>query len=169
MVKPATKPFVSRAANLQEAMAAIGRLPSILTQAIQLWGRVEIIVQKHEPKRSTDQNRLQRLWCKEAGQQGDCEAEWYRGYCKYHFGLGILCRDSEDYRNACKQVLGSLSYEQCIALMMEPHDYPVTRAMNKKQKTEYLDSCWQHFTGLGFRLTDPGLKGINANEYREVA
>jgi hypothetical protein len=169
MNKPTNKPFVSRAANLQEALAAIGRLPSVLTTAIQQWGHVEIVVQKHEPRRSLDQNRLQRLWCKEAAEQGDCDSEWYRGYCKYHFGLKVLCRDSEAYRNACKQVLGSLSYEQCIALMMEPHDYPVTRAMTKKQKTEYLDLCWQHFTGQGFRLTDPNLKGFSPTDYREVA
>lgn len=169
MGKPADKPFVSRASTIAEALAAIGRLPSVLTQAIQQWGQVEIVVQKHEPKRSLDQNRLQRLWCKEAAQQGDCDAEWYRGYCKYHFGIAILCRDSDAYRDACKRVLGSLGYEQRIELMMEPHDYPVTRGMTKAQKTEYLDRCWQHFTSLGFRLTDPALKGINPNDYREVA
>lgn len=167
MSKP--KPYISRAGTLQEALAAVARLPAIITEAISQWGAVEIVVRKREARRSLDQNRLQRLWCKEAGEQGDCDAEWYRGYCKYHFGLAILCRDSEEYREACKRVLGSLSYEQRIELMMEPHDYPVTRGMTKSQKTEYLDRIYQHFTGLGFRLTDPGLKGLDASQYREAA
>lgn len=167
MSKP--KPYISRAATLQDALAAVAKLPGIISRAIGDWGEVEIIVRKREKARSLDQNRLQRLWCREAGDQGDMTAEQYRGHCKYHFGIAILCRDSEDYRAACKRVLGNLNYEQRLELMQEPHDYPVTRGMTKAQKAEYLDRCWEHFTGLGFRLTDPGLKGINAGEYREAA
>ena len=163
------KPYISRASTLQDALAAVGRLPGVMTTAIQEWGEIEVVVRKREPRRSLDQNRLQRLWCREAGEQGDMTAEEYRGYCKYHFGIRILCEGSDDYRRACKAVLGGLNYEQCIALMMEPHDYPVTRGMTKTQKTQYLNRIWEHFTGLGFRLTDPGLKGIGPDQYREVA
>lgn len=165
MSKP--KPYVSRASTLQDALAVVSRLPSVIAQAIQQWGEVEVIVRKREKARSIEQNKLQRKWCKEASEQGDMTAEQYRGYCKYHFGLAILCRDSEEYRDACKRVLGALTYEQRIELMMEPHDYPVTRGMTKRQKTEYLDLCYQHFTGLGFRLTEPTLRGYD--DYREVA
>jgi hypothetical protein len=161
------KPYVSTVATMHDTLSAIAKLPGIIDKAIRQWGQVDITVKKHEPKRSLDQNRLQRLWCKEAAEQGDMTAEEYRGYCKYHFGLSILCRDSDEFRAACKRVLGALSYEQCIALMMEPHDYPVTRGMSKKQKAEYLDRCYQHFTSLGFRLTDPGLRGTDS--WRECA
>lgn len=161
------KPFVSRVLTIQEALAAVGKLPGVLNQAIGQWGAVEIVVRKHEPKRSLDQNRLAFQWCKDAANQGDMTADEYRGYCKYHFGLAILCRDSEDYKEACRKVLGSLSYEQCIALMMEPHNYAVTRGMTKKQLTEYLDRMYQHFTGLGFRLTDPSTRGMD--DWRQAA
>ena len=167
MSKP--KPYISRASTLQDALAAVARLPGVMTQAIQQWGEIEIIVRKREKRRSLDQNRLQRLWCNQASEQGDMTAEQYRAHCKYHFGLAILCRDSDDYRDACRRVLGSLNYEQRLELMQVPHDYPVTRGMNTKQKAEYLDKCWEFFTGLGFRLTDPGLKGIGPDQYREVA
>lgn len=153
------KQYISRASTLQESLAAVAKLPRILAEAIQRWGEIEVVVRKREMHRSVEQNKLQRKWCKEAGEQGDMTAEQYRGYCKYHFGLVILCRDSDEYRAACKRVLGGLNYEQRIELMMEPHDYPVTRGMTKKQKSEYLDLCYQHFTGLGFRLTEPGLQG----------
>lgn len=161
------KPYISRAATLQDALAAVAKLPGIISRAIGDWGEVEIIVRKREAKRSIDQNRLQRKWCKEASEQGDMTAEEYRGYCKLHFGMQILCRDSEEYLAACQKVLGGLAYDQKLALMMQPHDYPVTRGMTKRQKSEYLDMCWQHFTGLGFRLTDPGQKGMD--DWREAA
>lgn len=167
MTKP--KPYIARAASITDGMAAIARLPGIITAALGQWDEIEVIVRKREVKRSLDQNRLQRLWCKEAAAQGDMDAEEYRGYCKYHHGLYILCRDSEDYRRACKAVLGDLTYEQRLLLMQEPHDYPVTRGMSKTQKTEYLDRCYQHFTSLGFRLTDPGLKGLDPAQYREAS
>ena len=163
------KRYAVTASTIEEALGALARVPGMLIQAFTRWKRIRLVIEEAEDVRTLDQNRLQRLWCKEAAQQGDCDAEWYRGYCKYHFGIAILCRDSEAYRDACKRVLGSLGYEQRIELMMEPHDYPVTRGMTKAQKTEYLDRCWQHFTGLGMRLTDPGLKGINPHDYREVA
>ncbi|MGM0858638.1 MAG: hypothetical protein ACQEW0_16390 [Pseudomonadota bacterium] len=167
MGKP--KPFVSRASTIAEAMAAIGRLPSILTQAIQEWGCVEIIVRKYEKKKTHEQDKLHGKWCKEAAAQGDMTAEEYRGYTKLHFGVPILCRDSDDYWEAFNSVVAYLDYEQRMQLMQLPFDFAVTRGMTTKQKAEFLDECWRHFTSLGFRLTDPGLKGISADEYREVA
>lgn len=161
-----SKQRICTVADFSGLASALAKLPSIVSGMLSV-GKVDIVIREHQTKRSNDQNRLQRLWCKEAGEQGDMTAEQQRGYCKYHFGLAILCRDSEDYRAACKRVLGSLNYEQRIELMMEPHDYPVTRGMTKKQKTEYLDACWQHFTGLGMRLTDPNLRGMD--DWRESA
>ena len=40
--------------------------------------------------------------------------------------------------------------------MMEPFDFAVTRLMNKKQKTAYLDGVHRHFSEKGIVLTDPG-------------
>lgn len=163
------KPFVSRASNLTEALAAIGRMPSVLTQAIQDWGKIEIIVRKYQPKKTHEQDKLHGKWCKEAAAQGDMTAEEYRGFTKLHFGVPILCRDSDEYCTAYERVVAPLPYEQKLQLMQLPFDFAVTRGMNTKQKAEFLDACWQHFTGLGFRLTDPSLKGINPGEYKEVA
>ena len=163
------KQYVSRIRGAGEILGLLARLPAVLAEACSRWDEIEVIVRKRVKRRSLDQNRLQRLWCKEAAAQGDMDAEEYRGYCKYHFGLAILCRDDDDYRQACKRVLGALTYEQRLLLMQEPHDYPVTRGMTAAQKREYLDRCWEHFTGLGMTLTDPNLKGIVPDDYREAA
>ncbi|WP_052704395.1 hypothetical protein [Halomonas sp. S2151] len=167
MSKP--KPFISRASTLQDALAAVARLPGVMTQAIQQWGEIEIEVRKREPKRSLDQNRLQRLWCREAGEQGDMTAEEYRGQMKLHHGVPIMRRDSEEFAEKYDRLIKWRPYEEKLEFMQSPFDFPVTRGMNKQQKTEYLNAVYVDLTGRGFRLTDPGLKGIGPDQYREAA
>lgn len=105
--------------------------------------------------RSTEQNKLQRKWLLEAEEQGDMTAEEYRAYCKLHFGVPIMRRDSEDFKEKYDRILKPHSYEDKLTMMMVPLDFPVTRAMTTKQKTEYLDAMYNHFRGLGFQLTEP--------------
>lgn len=161
--------YAVTAGTIEEALGALARIPGLLTQAFARWRRVRIVIEEAQDARSLSQNALQWKWCQEASRQGDQTAEEYQAWCKLHIGMAILCRDSDDYAEACQRVLGGLTYEQKLALMTHPFDWPVTRAMTKRQKTEYLDRVWQHFTSLGFRLTDPALKGINANDYKEAA
>lgn len=106
-------------------------------------------------KRSQMQNRLQRLWIKELEQQGDMRAEEYRAYCKLHIGVPILRNDSDDFKARYDRVIRPLDYETKIELMKVPFDFPVTRLMNKRQKTQYLDAVYQHWTSKGFALTRP--------------
>ena len=105
--------------------------------------------------RSNEQNRLQRQWLNEAEEQGDMTAEEYRGFCKLHFGVPIMRRDSEDFREKYDRIIKPHTYEDKLTMMMVPLDFPVTRAMSTKQKTEYLDAMYNHFRGLGFQLTEP--------------
>lgn len=106
--------------------------------------------------RSTDQNRLQRLWLNEAAEQlGDQTPEELRGYCKLRFGVPILRAENEGFRERYDAIVRPLSYEQKLALMMEPLDLPVTRLMRTEQKTRYLDAIAQHFAEQGVRLTVP--------------
>lgn len=163
------KRYAVTAGTIEEALGALARIPGLLTQAFARWRRVRIVIEEAQDARSIAQNRLQWQWCQEASRQGDQTPEEYQAWCKLHIGMAILCRDSSDYAEACQKVLGDLTYEQKLALMRHPFDWPVTRAMTKKQKTEYLDRAWQHFTSLGMRLTDPGLQGIGPDSYREAA
>lgn len=118
-------------------------------------------IKSGEQKRSTQQNRLQRLWCKEAGEQGDMSAEEYRGYCKLHFGVPILRMEDEEFKGIYDSVIRPLPYENKLKLMTVPIDLPVTSRMGVKQKTRYLDAMHQHFISLGFLLTDPSLLGMD--------
>ncbi len=107
-------------------------------------------------KRSVEQNKLQRMWVNEAAEQlQEYTAEEYRAYCKAWFGLPILTAQNEDFRESYEKTIKPLSYEQKLEIMGEPIDFPVTRIMSVRQKKEYLDAIYQHFTSLGVRLTEP--------------
>lgn len=162
------KRYVLNFATLEEGLAALSRLPGVMREAHQRWKRVRFVVEEAPDHRSIPQNSLQWRWCSDASKQGDQSAEDYQAYCKLHFGIPILRRDSAEYREAYDRIIKPLPYEQKLELQKAPFEWPVTRAMTKKQLTEYLDRVWQHFTGQGFRLTDPGLKGIGVDSYREV-
>tara|TARA_R110000822_G_scaffold31017_3_gene89924 strand:+ start:857 stop:1297 length:441 start_codon:yes stop_codon:yes gene_type:complete len=109
--------------------------------------------------RTIEQNKLQRMWLLEAQEQGDMTAEEYRGWCKLHLGCQILYYENEVFAEAFDAVIRPLSYENKLKAMMMPLDMPVTRIMTTKQNKQYLDDVYQHFTGLGMKLTDPDDQG----------
>ena len=124
-----------------------------LIQAQKLPFTVEITKGK---RRSTDQNRLQRMWLNEiAEQMGDRTPEEVRGYCKLVLGVPILRAENEGFCERYDAVVKPLPYEQKLAIMMEPLDLPVTRLMTTDQHTRYLDAIWKHWSDQGVILTDP--------------
>ena len=110
-------------------------------------------------KRSTDQNRLQRLWVNEAEQQGDMTAEEYRAYCKLHFGVPMLRNENDTFAELydlkVRDRVPPYSYEQKLEFMAIPWDMHVTRLMTIKQHDKYLNMMHDHFTSLGMILTIP--------------
>jgi len=107
--------------------------------------------------RTVEQNRLQRMWLNEAAEQlGDQTSEYLRGYCKLTIGVPIMREASEEFREAYDRIIKPHTYEEKIEMMMEPLDFPVTRLMKTKEKAEYLDRLYEHFTGQGVVLTEPG-------------
>jgi len=107
--------------------------------------------------RSIEQNRLQRKWLIEiAEQRPEQTAEEWRAYCKLRFGVPILRFEDEDFCREYDRLIKPMAYEDKLAIMAEPLDFPVTRLMTTKQKTKYLDAIYTHFTGQGVQLTEPG-------------
>ncbi|WP_299109740.1 hypothetical protein [uncultured Bradyrhizobium sp.] len=108
-------------------------------------------------KRSLRQNKLQRLWINEIAEQlADQSPEEVRGYCKLTIGVPILRAENDTFRERYDAVVRPLPYEQKLALMMEPLDFPISRLMTTKQATAYLDGIHRHFSEKGIALTDPG-------------
>lgn len=108
-------------------------------------------------KRTLKQNALNRKWMGEiATQLGDQTQEEVRGYCKLTLGVPILRAENDEFREKYDAIVRPLPYELKLKLMMEPFDFAVTRKMNTKQFTAYLDGVHRHFSAKGFGLTDPG-------------
>ena len=101
----------------------------------------------YDPKTDA-QNNQQHEWYREAERQKpEMTAADYRAECKAHCGLPILFRDSEEYREAWDRLIRDrYDYEEKLELMKPPVDYPVTRAMNKKQLSEFLDAVFHRLT-----------------------
>lgn len=105
--------------------------------------------------RSVEQNRLQRLWCREVAEQlGDRTAEEVRAWGKLHLGVPIM-REHDGFRESYDRTVKPLDYETKLMLMAEPLDLPVTRLMSVSQKVRYLDAMHRHWSGEGVILTDP--------------
>lgn len=114
---------------------------------------VDVVMGKH---RSTDQNRLSRLWYGEISEQlGDQTTEEVRGECKLTLGVPILRAENEHFRERYDEAVKPLAYPQKLALMMEPLDMPVTRLMKTEQFTRYLDAIVRHYGTQGVVLTQP--------------
>lgn len=106
--------------------------------------------------RTLEQNRMQRLWCREIAEQlGDRTAEDVRGYCKLHIGVPILRAEDEAFCEAYDRLVRPLPYADKLACMVEPIDFPVTRRMKVRQMVSYLDGIQREFAEQGIRLTDP--------------
>jgi hypothetical protein len=107
-------------------------------------------------KRSLRQNKLQRLWLNEIAEQlGDQTPEEVRGYCKLTIGVPILRAENEDFRAKYDAIVKPLPYEDKLALMMEPLDFPVSRLLSTEQHARYLDGIFKHFSERGIILTIP--------------
>lgn len=112
-------------------------------------------------KRSIDQNKLQRMWVMEIAEQLGETAEYWRAYCKLHFGVPVMRAENELFAAKYDEYIRPLPYETKLAFMAVPLDFPVTRIMNTKQKTAYLDAINRHFAEQGVTLTQPDMRGLD--------
>jgi hypothetical protein len=130
------------------------RLAAMLDDLDGQTGYIVTITEQGE-ERTNPQNKLQQLWHAQAADQlRDESAEEKRAYCKLHFGVPIL-RADDAFKADYDRIIKPMDYQTKLALMAEPFDFPVTRLMTVKQKKEFLDAIWNHYTGLGVRLSHP--------------
>jgi hypothetical protein len=66
----------------------------------------------------------------------------------------ILRAENEAFRLSYDRVLKALPYEEKLAAI-KAFDLPVTRLMNVKQMTAFMDEMQRHWSAQGVRLTDP--------------
>lgn len=111
---------------------------------------------KASKHRTIEQNKLQHKWHMEAALQlKDEPAEDKRAYCKLHFGVPILRAESDEFRVQYDAIIRPLPYEQKLALMKAPIDFPVTRLMSVEQNSRFLEEVRLHYMSQGVMLTIP--------------
>lgn len=116
-----------------------------------------VVTIKEEGSQSDKQRNLSFRWYADLAKQKEgWTATDARAYCKLHFGIALLRETEPDYRDQWDSMFrDTLSYEQKLALMVEPHDYPVTRLLGVKGMIEYLDRVQRGMAEKGYWLSDP--------------
>lgn len=96
---------------------------------------------------------MQALYRQVATQKGDESVDEIRSYCRYTFGLPILCGDDPEYAALLKASIRSdITYEMKLAITDK---LEVTSEMNTKQGSEYIDRIIRHYSQQGLCLTHP--------------
>ena len=104
--------------------------------------------------RSTEQNKLSHKWYKEISEQTGEDVEDVRARCKLVFGIPILRRENDRFRETYDRVLKPLSYEDKIEFIQRI-DVSVTRLMKVEQMSRYLDIVFRKHAEMGIVLTVP--------------
>lgn len=105
--------------------------------------------------RSDLQNRLCQRWFTDISRQlGDQSHDYVRAFCKLTIGIPILRAENEEFKGQYDRVLKHLSYEEKLEAI-RVFDFPVTRLMQTKQMTQFMDEMQRYWGEKAIRLTDP--------------
>ena len=104
--------------------------------------------------RSAEQNRLSQKWYAEIADQTGEDREEVRARCKLEIGVPIMREASDQFRATYDRIVRPLPYDDKLALIRDT-DMPVTRLMNVKQMTHFMDLVFQRHAEFGIVLTIP--------------
>lgn len=110
--------------------------------------------------RTVDQNALWFSMYERIASMTDMgETDDARKHCKLHYGVPIMRRDDDEFRDGWNRILLNLSYEEKLSLMgpcalFGPDGFPVTRLFNRKQGIEYTDKIVAEFSQRGVFFDD---------------
>lgn len=132
--------IISHQRDIAQSLYLVESLPVDGTHYVEIGEQAE--------DRSAAQNRLAFLWYKAAADQlQDETAEDKRAFCKLTMGVPIR-REDEKFREVYDRVIRPLTYEQKLALMVSPIDFPITRDMGVKEMCRYLEAMEVYFSPL---------------------
>ena len=105
--------------------------------------------------RSLEQNTMAfRIFKDAADQLGDRTVNEVRAWAKLEIGVPILRAANGLFRERYDKIVRPLSYEDRLAMMVEPIDLPVTRMMKVREMTEFLDTLIQRLAEQGIVLRE---------------
>lgn len=104
--------------------------------------------------RTIPQNALfHALYRQVAKQKGDESPDEIKSYCRYRFGLTILCADDPEYAALLKSAIRpDIDYEMKLKVTDK---LGVTSEMSTEQGSEYIDRIIRHYSQQGLCLVHP--------------
>lgn len=116
------------------------------------------VVISRDKTRTDRQNRTIHLWFKQIAQQrGDMTEAEVKAECNLTYGKPILARDDDEWASAFGYIFDSLSHLAKLKAL-RVFDIPITRRMNVKQLSEYIDQMQKDYREAGFNLVDPEMR-----------
>ena len=106
--------------------------------------------------RSLSQNALAWKWAGQiAAHYGDRTPNEVHAHNKLHHGVPIRRETDPDFAEVYDARIKPLTYEAKLALMAPPIDLPVTRDMQVREMTRFMEAVREAWTARGVVLTDP--------------
>lgn len=141
---------------------SLPKIAEVVKQLTELFNnhKYVIVTLRIGKDRTLDQNALWFAMYKRIAQMTQIGTEDdARNYCKLHFGVAIMLRDDEEFRDGWYKMIRHLPYEEKLKLMganplLGPEGFPVTRLFNRKQGIEYTDRIVAEFSGRGVVFDD---------------
>lgn len=138
------------------------KLSEVITRLTTAYREHKFVVVSFRPgkDRTLDQNALWFALYQRIAQMTEIgDVEDARRYCKLHFGVPIMRKVSEDFRNAWNVSFLLLTYETKLELMgpcalFGPDGFPVTRLFDRAQGIQYTDRIVAEFSGKGVVFDD---------------
>lgn len=110
-----------------------------------------------EEGRRAKQNRLAFQWYGDIARQLDgWDVDAARATSKLECGVQLMVIEDEEFRAKWYAMIKDrFTYEEKLAFMLEPFDFPVTRLMTVKRMSRYLERMERYWSPQGVTLTDP--------------
>lgn len=138
------------------------KLSEAITRLTAAYREHKFVVVSFRPgkDRTLDQNALWFALYQRIAQMTEIgDVDDARRYCKLHFGVPIMRKANEDFRNAWNVSFLLLTYETKLELMGEcalfgPDGFPVTRLFDRAQGIVYTDKIVTEFSSKGVVFDD---------------
>lgn len=144
------------------AVNSAARLSEVITRLTAMYREKRYVVVSMRPgkDRTLDQNALWFAMYQRIAQMTEIgDVEDARRYCKLHYGVPIMRKASEDFRNAWAVSFLMLTYETKLELMgpcalFGPDGFPVTRLFDRAQGIAYTDKIVAEWSERGVVFDD---------------
>ena len=140
----------------------VGKLSEAITKITAMFREHKFLVVSIRPgkDRTLDQNALWFAMYQRIAQMTEIgDVEDARRYCKLHYGVPIMRKADEDFRNAWNVSFLMLTYETKLELMgpcalFGPDGFPVTRLFDRAQGIAYTDKIVADWSQRGVVFDD---------------